>query len=314
MGDHARIDVHQHLLPRDYVAWLNAHGITAAGGRDLPDWSAESAIALMDDRGIATGVVSVATPGVNLGDDAEAAVWARRVNEFAAGLVSGRPDRFGFFATLTLPDVDGALEAADHALGTLGADGVILEANSHGTYLGDPALDPLMAELDRRSAVVFVHPAELPGPTVPGIPAFAADFLLDTVRAAANLVLHGVPRRFPNVRFILAHAGGFLPYAAHRIGMVVAGLTGCTMAEALDDLSGFYFETALSASPAALPSLLAFARPGHVLFGSDWPFATPDLVASFTGNLDAADSLDPDRRQAVDHGSAMALFPRLKRT
>jgi len=86
----------------------------------------------MDDRDIATGVVSVATPGVNLGDDAEAAVWARRVNEVAAELVSGRPDRFGFFATLTLPDVDGALEAADHALGTLGADGVILEANSVG--------------------------------------------------------------------------------------------------------------------------------------------------------------------------------------
>jgi len=86
------------------------------------------------------------------------------------------------------------------------------------------------------------------------------------------------------------------------------------MSEALDDLSGFYFETALPASPAALPSLLAFARPGHVLFGSDWPFVPPDLVASFTDNLDAADPLDADRRQAVDHGSAMALLPRLKRT
>src|SRR5205085_9108680 len=121
-----------------------------------------------------------------------------------------------FFATLTLPDVDGALAAADHALGELGADGVILEANSRGTYLGDPAFDPLMAELDRRAAVVFVHPAELPGPAVPGIPPYAADFLLDTVRAATNLVLHGVPRRFPNLRFILAHAGGFLPYADRR--------------------------------------------------------------------------------------------------
>ena len=248
---------------------------------------------------------------MNLGDDDEAAVWARRVNELAAELVSGRPDRFGFFATLTLPDVDGALAAAEHALDTLGADGVILEANSHGTYLGDPAFDPLMAELDRRSAVVFVHPAELPGPAVPGIPAFAADFLLDTVRAATNLVLHGVPRRFPNLRFILAHAGGFPPYASHRIAVVVAGLTGCTMAEALEDLSDFYFETALSASPAALPSLLAFARPDHVLFGSDWPFVPPDPVGYFTGNLDSSPALDPDQHLAIDRGSAAPLFPRL---
>src|SRR5262249_42871416 len=154
-----------------------------------------------------------------------------------------------------------ALEEATYALDELGAAGVILLANTRGRYLGAPEDEPLLAELDRRHAVVFVHPAELPGPRIDGIPPFAVDFLLDTTRAAYRLVHSGAVRRHPNLRIILSHAGGFLPYASHRIAAAMVAQGGRSPGEELEDLRSFYFDTALSGSPAALPSVLAFAKP-----------------------------------------------------
>lgn len=306
-----RIDVHQHLVPRDYAEWLSRNGIVAPGGRDLPEWSPESALALMDRHSIETAILSLSTPGAHLGDAAEARLWARRVNETGAELVRDRPDRFGLFATVPLPDIEGSIREIAHSYDELNVDGVVLLANSRGHYLGDPIFDPVMAELERRAAVVFVHPSELPGPSVAGIPPFAADFLLDTTRAATNLVLHGVTRRYPRIKFILAHAGGFVPYASHRIAAAITAETGRSPLECLEDLSGFYFDTALSSSPAALPSLLAFARPGHVLFGSDWPFAPELGVAYFAGQFDAYPDIDAADRAAINRANALDLFPRL---
>jgi 6-methylsalicylate decarboxylase len=311
VNEHRRIDVHHHLLPPDYRSALHDKGIDAAGGMPLPPWSAESALAVMDANSIATAIVSVSAPGAHFGDDAEAAALARRCNEFCAELAEKHPDRFGYFATLALPDVAGSVREAAHALDDLGASGVILLANSGGTYLGHPALDPLMAELDARGAVVFVHPAALPGPAAEGIPPFAADFLLDTTRAAYNLVKQGIPHRFPDISFILSHGGGFVPYAAHRLALSVGVATGRDPAGVLADFAGFYFDTALSASPTSLPSLLAFARPGHVLFGSDTPFAPDGIVGYFTGQLDGSDLLDDRQRHLIDRGGAERLFPTL---
>jgi len=311
---HRRIDVHQHAIPSVYAKWLRAKGIRDAGGRELPGWSAEDALRLMDAHDIAAGVLSVSTPGVHLDPsrprDPEARAMARRVNEVVARDAQDHPGRLGFFATLTLPDVDGALAEAEYALDTLGASGVILLANTHGRYLGAPEDAPLLAELDRRRAAVFVHPAALPGPAVEGIPPFAADFLLDTTRAAYQLVQSGAMQRHPNLRIILSHAGGFLPYASHRLAMGIAATAGRSPFEILEDFRRFYFDTALSATPAALPSLLAFAAPGHVLYGSDWPFAPEVAVNYFTGQLDAYDGLDADGHAAIDRRSAEALFPR----
>jgi predicted TIM-barrel fold metal-dependent hydrolase len=267
----------------------------------------------MDQHDIASAILSVSTPGVRLDPSergaAEARSMARRVNEFAAQTAHDHPGRFGFFATLTLPDVDGALAELEHAFGVLGAAGVILLANTHGRYLGDPADEPLLAELDRRGAVVFVHPSVLPGPAVPGVPPFAADFLLDTTRAAYRLVQSGAVRRHANLKIILSHAGGFLPYASHRLMAALLAEGGRSPADLLEDLQSFYFDTALSGSPAALPSLLAFAKPGHVLFGSDWPYAPTMAVSYFTGQLDAYAALDANGHAAIDRTSAAALFP-----
>lgn len=305
-----RIDVHHHLLPVDYVRWLHTQGVTDAGGWQLPAWSVPHALDAMDQHGISAAVLSLSAPGVHLGDALAAAAWARRVNDAAAECVKDHPDRFGFFATLTLPDVDGALDAAGYAFDELSADGIVLLANSRGSYLGSPGFDPLMAELDRRGAVVFVHPTELPGPAVPGIPPFAADFLLDTTRAAFNLVRHDVPSRYPAIKFILAHAGGFVPYAAHRLALTIADATRRDLSQVLDSFRSFYFDTALSSSPVTLPSLLAFAKPGHVLYGSDWPYAPDFVVTHFTTQLDGYQPLTSTQRRDIAHGGAQQLFPR----
>lgn len=302
-----RIDTHQHIVPPAYAAWLAERGITA-GGLPIPDWSIDRAIEFMDESGIQAGIVSVSTPGVHLGDDAEARRMARQVNEFAAEVVARHPHRFGFFATLTLPDVEGAVAEATHALDTLQADGVVLLANVRGTYLGDASIEPLMVELDRRHAVVFVHPSDLPAEPVPGIPPFAADFLLDTTRAAINMARAGWTERFPNVKVILSHAGGFVPYAAERIARICAP-EGST-ADGIARLRRFYFDTALSSSPYALPSLLAFADPERITFGSDWPYAPKQRSLHFTRLLEDFE-LEPSVRQAIEQGNARRLFPRL---
>ena len=308
MKSNNRIDVHQHILPPEYTAWLHSNGVAGAGGINLPEWTAETALETMSTFGIGRSILSVSTPGVHLGDDGDARVMARVVNDYSAQVVRDHPDEFGFFATLTLPDVDGAVAEANRAFAELKADGVVLIANSRGTYLGDPAFDPLMEELNRHSAIVFVHPGELPGESIDGIPSFAMDFLLDTTRAAFSLVKNNVPRRYPNVRFVLSHAGGFLPYASHRISLAMIATGARDPLEALDDFADFYYDTALSGSPAALPSLLAFANLGHVLYGSDWPFA-PTVVGDYFNNLlDNNQSLDTEIRAGIDRKNAEALF------
>jgi 6-methylsalicylate decarboxylase len=124
-------------------------------------------------------------------------------------------------------------------------------------------------------------------------------------------VRNGVRRTYPNIRFILSHAGGFVPYASHRMAVAITGDTGRSPADSLDDFAGFYFDTALSSSAAALPSLLAFAKPGHITFGSDWPFAPVAAGKLFAAGLETFSGIDAATRDAIDRTNALALFPRL---
>ena len=308
MNDPRRIDTHHHIVPPRYARWLQQRGISA-GGLPIPQWSAAGALELLDSLDIAAGVFSVSTPGVHLGDDREARRMAREVNEFAAQVCADHPGRFGFFATLTLPDVAGALAEVAHAFDVLGADGVVLLANVRGTYLGDASLQPLMAELDRRAAVVFVHPSTLPAPPVGDIPPFAADFLLDTTRAAMHMARAGWLERYARVKIILSHAGGFLPYAAERVARLCSPRGDA--AHGIETLRRYYFDTALSASPYALPSLLAFADPARITFGSAWPYATKERSAHFA-RLFEQFALGDAQRRAIECDNALALFPRFR--
>ena len=304
-----RIDVHQHPLPPEFVAALERHGM---GGWAPVGWSAEGALAAMDEHEISTALLSLSTPGTHLGDDAEGRILTLQINERLANLKATRPDRFGVFASVPLPDIDGSLEAIRHAYDDLSADGVVLLASNQGVHLGDPKLEPVMAELDRRHAIVFVHPTPVGGPPVPGLHPVLADLLLDTTRAAVNMTLKGVVRRYPNLKIILSHAGGFLPYAAYRVANI-ASVVDPTLSysDVLEDLSSFYFDTALGSSPSSLPSLLQFARPGHVLYGSDWPYCLDRSVTFFTDQLDRYEGLDGAGHAAINRKNAEILLPRL---
>jgi 6-methylsalicylate decarboxylase len=301
-----RIDVHQHAVPPFWAKALPTHGGDPSG-MVVPQWSPESAIAFMDSQLIATGILSLTAPSVVRWDKSERREMARRVNEYTADLVAKRPDRFGNFATLPVPDVDGALRELEHALDTL------LLANYAGKYLGDTAFEPLWAELDRRQAVVFVHPGQPPLPIVAGVAGPLVDYPFDTTRTAVQLVLNGIVERYPGARIILAHAGGFLPYASHRFAELarVFRPDAESPTDILASFQRFYFDTALSSGPAALPSLKAFAGSGRILFGSDFPYAPAEVGASFTGKLDAYDGLTADEHGAISHGNARTLFPRL---
>lgn len=308
-----RIDVHHHILPPDYVSALASLGITAGGGRPLPAWDVQSALELMDRHAIATAITSISEPGIYFGDQAFAGDLARLCNEFSAQLIHEHPERFGALAILPLPDVDAALRELEYAMDILHLDGVVLSSSVEGRYPGDPAFEELFTELNRRKAVVFLHP------TVPAIntglkldlPPFLVEFVFDTTRAVTNLIYSGTIERCPDIRFILAHAGGTVPYLAYRIASGQVMLPGAPQG-VLTYLKQLYYDTALSANPYALRSLQELVDASHILFGSDYPFA-PEIVTGFTvQGIQNYDGFDEQARKAIERESALALFPRFK--
>lgn len=307
-----RIDTHHHAIPSEYRNLLRKAGIEEAGGREVPEWSPEGSAQAMSELAVGTAILSVSAPGTTfLPNPADAAGLARDLNEHLAAVVAAQPDRFGFFATVPMPHVTESAEEAVRALDELHADGVILLANASGVYLGQDGPADLFSVLNARCAVVLIHPADLPGPAVDGVLPFATDFLLDTARAAYLLVRNEVRRNYPDIKFILSHAGGFVPYASHRMAIGILSDTGRSLTDTLDDFAGFYFDTALSSTAAALPSLIAFAKPGHVTFGSDCPFAPIAVAKLFAAGLQTYPALDTDARAAIDRLNALRLFPRL---
>ena len=301
----SRIDVHQHVLPSFWVEGLRERG----SPHRPPPWSPEAALAFMDTRGVATSVLSLTAPGLSAWAEADRRDAARRVNDYTAELGVRWPGRFGSFATLPLPDIEGALEETAYALDTLKADGVALLSNYGDLFLGDPLFEPLWRELDRRAAVVFIHPNRTTLPELAGIPAPFIDFPFATTRTAVHMVLKGVFDRYANLSVVLSHAGGFLPFAAYRVATTAQILPGVGDAEAiLAKLRRFYFDTALSSSPSAVASLREFADPSRILFGSDFPYAPGGPAEGYTELLDASPWLSDDEHAAVDSGNAAALL------
>ncbi|MBN8847962.1 MULTISPECIES: amidohydrolase family protein [unclassified Sphingomonas] len=307
-----RIDVHHHLIPPAWREEAERVGLSTVAGAPLPDWSPEASLAVMDANGIGTAILSLSAPGIHLGDRARARDVARASNEYAADLRVRHPGRFGSFAVLPMPNAEDSAREAEYALDTLGADGVVLLGSTDGVFLGDPRLDELMAELDRRDAVVFVHPnlhatSEALGLDLPG---FFVEFLCDTTRAAANLIFSGRLHRYPRIRFILAHAGGFLPYITWRLSLAneIPALAAKVPGGVLAAVRSFYFDTALSPAPWVLRLLKDLVGIDHVLFGSDFPFAPAIAVGMECKTLTTADAIDASDRAAIDRANAVALF------
>jgi predicted TIM-barrel fold metal-dependent hydrolase len=253
------VDIHHHILPDVFWRATNdAHN--PVGGISPAPWSKESTLSYMDDAEIDVAITSISTPGVHMGDDSAASDLARRVNELSAELIQERPGRFGGFAALPLPDIDGALRALEYGLDVLKLDGVVLFSNARGKYLGAADFKPLFDELERRKAVVFVHPTASgdPGARSLGLPDSLIDFTADTTRAVAQLHYENTFARTPNVKYIFSHAGGTIPYLATRFSIVdeMNVIPGAKeRGTAADTLRRLYWDTALSWRPPILRML-----------------------------------------------------------
>ena len=208
-----RIDVHHHFAPAFHRDALG----TKRGGA-WPTWSPQLSLEEMDKNGIATAILSAVQPGTWFGKAEESRPLVRQLNDYGATLVRDHSGRFGLFACITPPDVEGSLKEIEYGLDTLKADGISL-FTSYGTqYLGDPSFAPVYAELNRRKALVYVHPIapDCCKALVPGIPVGAIEYATDTTRSIAHLVFSGTATQFPDIRWIFSHSGGTLPFLTGR--------------------------------------------------------------------------------------------------
>lgn len=305
-----RIDTQHHILPPRYVAAVGAEAIgrTLVSGQ-VPEWSPEHSLAAMDRHGIATAIVSVSAPGFPVADPVG---LCRHCNDEAAEAVARHPGRFGSFASLPLPDVDASLAEIGRALDELGADGICLLTSYDGRYLGDPLFAPVMDELERRGAVVYVHPNEMPGAFLGGLPPASLEFPFDTTRAVANLLFTGTLLRTRNVKYIFSHAGGTIPFLAERLARLERrpDLKRHAPEGVLAELRRLHYDVALSAGPLTLGALLRFTTPDKVLFASDFPHAPePAMAGSVAGLAEAG--LAPADLALIERGNAVRLMPRL---
>ncbi|MFX1408793.1 MAG: amidohydrolase family protein [Promethearchaeota archaeon] len=301
-----RIDIHHHILPPEYLSTLAKIGITTVTNLPFPKWEPEDSLEIMDRQGIAIAITSISSPGIYFGDLEFSRSLARLCNEYSANLIRKYPERFGSFAALPLPDIDASLLELEYALDILELDGVGMLTNYNGIYIGDPEFTNLFSELDRRRTVVFIHPDAPPSNKLPNLnlPSSVLEFVFDTTRAIANLMHHGIFKKYPNIKFIFAHAGGTAPYLAWRITFGNKRL--------ISQFNDLYYGTALSATSNILHSLIEIVDYSHILFGSDFPFVHEIVVKEMIQELINNNRFDKQTRLAIEQENALLLFPRFR--
>ncbi|MGW0366154.1 amidohydrolase family protein [Streptomyces sp. NPDC002990] len=310
------IDMHHHFCAPEWRQWAERHELIKP--EQLPPWAkldTEAAIRFMDRAGITTAVLKPMLPA-RYHSSAQLREAINITLQSMIDVAQSHPGRFSFYVPLFLDDPDASSWAVRRGLGQLGAVGVNVTANYGGVYLGDPSYDRVFDELNDCSAVVDTHPHNLPGgppgaATVPGIPNFMCDFLLDTTRAAVNMISKRTLDRFPNISVILPHAGGFLPYIATRMQALGRFCDPpVEPAAVIDHLGRFYYDTA--GPMASAGTLLAHVPADHILFGTDWPAAPADTVLDLAlPALDADPAFTPKQLQGIYHDNALRLIPQL---
>jgi predicted TIM-barrel fold metal-dependent hydrolase len=314
------VDVHAHFITDKYRKAALAAGHNRPDGMPaIPEWNIQETLGVMDRMNIQTAILSVSSPGIHFGDNLAARRLARTVNEEGAGFVRDHPGRFGLFASLPLPDMSGALEELAFAMDHLKAEGIVLETNFHGIYLGDDRLETLFSELDKRHAVVFIHPTSASCPCCQtlslGYPRPMLEFMFETTRSVTNLILSGVTIRYPNVKIIVPHAGAALPVLADRVAglMPILGLKNTFHEEDLfAQLKRLYYDLAGTPLPRLLPALLTFANPDQIMYGSDYPFSSEKLVHTLIRKLENS-NLGDSQLKSFMRDNALRLFPGLRR-
>jgi 6-methylsalicylate decarboxylase len=331
-GSAFRIDVHCHLIPDFYRVSLAANGIFTAGGIPIPPWSPQLAVGFMDEYAIQTQVLSISEPGVYyLADIAERQAMATQINNYMTDTLINSSDpllrgRFGGFAVLPLGDLNNPQDVANacaearRAITELKMDGIGVFSNYHGVYMGDPRFVPLFETLNELEAFVFLHPVTPSAvPTIPVLSSFTFlyEFPFDTTRAAVNMLYNGVFDLYPKIRWLLAHAGGALPFLANRVSVLTIYPV---LAQNLDipslynqnlDFSKLYYDTALSPAPSAMQSVKAVTDVSHIMFATDWPFSNLTFIVPGDPAPQLTESFTSAELLQVDRSNALAQLPTL---
>ena len=327
-GNTGKINIHHHLTAPAYVKFLSETKV-----RDFPNKSIAEGLEDMDKAGISTAFTSIIGPGIWTGKVEEPRRLARECNDFAAKLMSDYPGRFGLFASLPLPDIDGSLKEIEYAYETLKADGIYLFTNFGQTplygdkYLGDPMLAPIYEELNRRKAIVYTHPKDnlCCRNILPGVGDATIEYGTDTTRAIESLLTSGTASRYPEVRFIFSHGGGTAPYLIGRLagayapylregGILKSGAPAMRPTPALPkgplfELQKFYYDTASVENQIALAGLRKLVPISQIFFGTDFPFG---VAADRIKSLEASEAFTSEELRAIYRDNPVKLLPRLR--
>ncbi len=305
-----RIDVHHHFIPQFHVDSMMAPGRRA--GAPPPKWSPATSLEDMDRSGIATSILSIVQPGIWYGNNVdEFRSLARQLNDYGATVVRDHPGRFGLFAVIAPPDVEGSLKEIEYALDVLKADGIGLLTSYQDKYLGDPSFAPVYAELNRRKAVIYVHPTtpNCCRGLVPGIPPGSIEYATDSTRTIAHLVFSGTATKYPDIRWIFSHSGGTLPFLTGRfIRLAQERKPAYLPSGPLPEFRKFYYELAQGNTPGQIAALLKMVSVSQVLYGTDFPFRDGAEVNRGIADWGFADA---DLR-AIERDNALKLLPRIK--
>jgi 6-methylsalicylate decarboxylase len=307
-----RIDVHHHFFPQFLLdAWQKAGVRNPAV---VQSWKLDATLDQMDRGGVATAILSLPI-GLNIPDlNAEQSRrLARLVNEYVVEVMKDHPGRFGLFAFVPMPDVEGTLKEIEYALDELKADGIGLNTSYGDKWLGHPDFKPVMDELNRRKAIVYVHPLapQCCGNLVPNVPASFIEFPQDTNRAVMSLLMSATFTRTRDVRWIFSHAGGAVPVLAGRVSSLakIQKTTADSLPDGIDfELKRLHYETANAAYAPNMAALLKYVSISQILFGSDYPYVSVIENVADLGKL----GFPADDLKAVESGNAMRLIARLR--
>jgi len=311
-----KIDMHVHYVPQAYREALLNCGEESPDRFPTPEWDPQTHLKVAEQLSISTTMLSITSPHINFGDDHAAKILARKVNEDGAELVRKYPGRFGLLASLPLPDETASIEEIQYAMDVLRADGFTLPTNTQGVYLGNPCLDPIFTELNKRKAVVAIHPnapSAVPEYVLEDLPLPLMEFFFDTTRTIINMILKGTLKRFPDVKIIIPHAGAFLPILADRMQVGLQVLNkGEDVIDVYAALRSLYYDVAGVCLPRQLAALLQLVDTGHLLYGSDYPYTPAAGCIYLADALDKTNLLTDEQRRAIYRDNAVSLFPRLK--
>ena len=326
-----KIDTHHHIVPKEYVEMLEEINITSSLGVDFPKWTPEISLAFMKKVGIEKAIVSITSPGIYFKDHKEFSLKiCRWTNKYMAHLKKEYPDKFGAFASIPLGFVKESIEELKYALDVLKLDGVCLLTNYDGNYLGDDKFEEFFKELNNRKSVLFVHPTDPvealdPNLQERGIPNSLIEVPFETTRIAANLIYSGTSYRYKNIKYILSHGGGTIPYLAWRLAMISYGqknkktpvikamydfLVKGSPEYGLKVLKDMYYDTAMTSGSYALNTLKQFASSSQIVFGSDFPMAK--VAPIIAKNLDKHAGFSEEDHENIDYKNCLELFTSIK--